>query len=152
MKDIRTPGDPGQNPESYSTLHSRPAAANEPPRAEIASKLIASIRTATELAKRLVVARDDAPGDMGPPLAMCSDGTLLVNAEFLPGAILEGRMLWIGVPVERERLKEVQAVFEEAALEAVGRITAEEGEGEEPAEQRPPTGARIDENPADANP
>lgn len=130
MEDIRTPGDPGQNLESSRAVHSRPAPHSEGARARIGSDLLASIRAAGELARRLVVAPEDDPGDLGAPLALASDGTLLVNVDYLPAALLEGRDLWVGVPLKGEHATAALAVIQQGALEAVGRIVDEYDDGD----------------------
>lgn len=150
MEDIRTPGNPGQNLESSRAVHSRPAPHSEGARARIGSDLLASIRAVGEHARRLLVAPEDDPGDLGAPLALASDGTLLVNVDYLPADVLKGEPLWVGVPVRSEHLNEARAALDAAALDVVGRtVERMTGEAEEPLKAC--AHAAADEKPEEHN-
>jgi hypothetical protein len=124
-----------------------------PDRAQTASKLLAALDQVSRLARDLLVARrpDEAPRDIGPPLATRSDGALLVNADYLPGSAFVGRSLWLGVVLEEPEAATIRAGMDEATHELVASLVggirsaldseskereSEEREGEEPESGR----------------
>jgi hypothetical protein len=110
-----------------------------PDRAQIGSRLLAALDQVNRLARDLLVARrpDEAPRDIGPPLATRSDGALLVNADYLPGAAFVGRSLWLGVVLEEPEAATIRAGVDEATHELVASLvggirSALDSESEEP--------------------
>jgi hypothetical protein len=117
-------------------------------RAQIECALLAAIDRVGRLARDLLVARrpDDAPSNLGPPMAMRSDGALLVNADYLPGSAFVGRSLWLGVVLDDAEGATFRAGLDEATQELVANLGGEmrrklEPESDEPEGDEPGSGA-----------
>ena len=59
---------------------------------------------------------------MTAPLAVTSDGRLLINIEECPDSDLEGRAKFVGVVLEKEDLGFVMSAIENAALDMASHL------------------------------